>query len=143
MTVRSILSSKGNDVVTAGPASSVAEIANILADRKIGAIVMTDSANHVVGIISERDVVREIARRGAEILQEKADAVMTRKVVTCKPEHTINEVMQLMTGGKFRHLPVVENGQLTGIVSIGDVVKVRIQQAEKEADAIREYIATA
>lgn len=143
MTVRSILSSKGNDVVTAAPASSVAEIANILADRKIGAIVMTDSANHVVGIISERDVVREIARRGAEILQEKADAVMTRKVVTCKPEHTINEVMQLMTGGKFRHLPVVENGKLTGIVSIGDVVKVRIQQAEKEADAIREYIATA
>ena len=142
MTVAAILSNKGRDVITVSPDLSIAEIVRILAERRIGAIVVTDGANHILGIVSERDVVRALAR-GAAALNGPASSIMTAKVVTCTDRNTINEVMARMTEGRFRHLPVVEDGQLAGIVSIGDVVKARIEQVEREADEMRAYIATA
>ena len=142
MTVAAILSNKGRDVITVSPDLSIAEIVRILAERRIGAIVVTDGANHILGIVSERDVVRALAR-GAAALNGPVSSIMTAKVVTCTDRNTINEVMARMTEGRFRHLPVVEDGQLAGIVSIGDVVKARIEQVEREADEMRAYIATA
>jgi CBS domain-containing protein len=142
MTVAAILSNKGRDVITVSPDLSIAEIVRILAERRIGAIVVTDGANHILGIVSERDVVRALAR-GADALNGPVSSIMTAKVVTCTDRNTINEVMTRMTEGRFRHLPVVEDDQLAGIVSIGDVVKARIEQVEREADEMRAYIATA
>lgn len=142
MTVAAILSNKGRDVITVSPDLSIADIVRILAERRIGAIVVTDGANHILGIVSERDVVRALAR-GAAALDGPVSSIMTAKVVTCTDRNTINEVMARMTEGRFRHLPVEEDGQLAGIVSIGDVVKARIEQVEREADEMRAYIATA
>jgi CBS domain-containing protein len=142
MTVARIINEKGRDVVTAAPNASLAAIAATLADRKIGAVVIVDEGA-IRGIISERDIVRAVARHGGDGLAKPAREWMTEKVVTCKAEDTINEVMQKMTSGRFRHLPVLEDGKLAGIVSIGDVVKRRIEDVEREADQIREYIATA
>jgi CBS domain-containing protein len=142
MTVSRIINEKGRDVVTAAPDASLAAIAATLTEKRIGAVmVVEDDAIH--GIVSERDIVRAVAKHGGDGLSMLAGEWMTANVVTCKPEDTINEVMQKMTTGRFRHLPVVENGKLAGIVSIGDVVKRRIEDVEREAEQIREYIATA
>ena len=142
MTVSRIINEKGRDVVTAAPDASLAVIAATLTEKRIGAVmVVEDDAIH--GIVSERDIVRAVAKHGGDGLSMLAGEWMTANVVTCKPEDTINEVMQKMTTGRFRHLPVVENGKLAGIVSIGDVVKRRIEDVEREAEQIREYIATA
>ena len=142
MTVAHITIQKGGDVVTTAPDRSLAEIAAILSEKRIGAVVVTEG-EAIRGILSERDIVRALARHGSEALRKLASECMTAKVVTCRPEDTITEVMQKMTSGRFRHLPVVEEGKLVGIVSIGDVVKRRIEDVEKEAEQIREYIATA
>jgi CBS domain-containing protein len=142
MTVRRIIQEKGRDVVTVGPAASLAEIAATLAEKKIGAVVVVEG-RAIKGIISERDIVRALAKHGGEGLTRAARDWMTAKVVTCKPDETINDVMQKMTTGRFRHLPVVDDDQLAGIISIGDVVKRRIEDVEREVEQIREYIATA
>jgi CBS domain-containing protein len=142
MTVARIINEKGRDVVTASPETSIAALVATLAEKRIGAIVIVEKSA-IRGIISERDVVRAIAKHGSDALVMRASEWMTARVTTCGPQDTINEVMQTMTSGRFRHLPVVENGELTGIVSIGDVVKRRIEDVEREADQIREYIATA
>ena len=142
MTVAQIIKEKGRDVVTTGPEVSLADVAALLSEKRIGAVVVVDGAN-LLGILSERDIVRGLARHGADALQKLASDCMTSRVVTCRPEDTINEVMQKMTTGRFRHLPVMENGRLAGIVSIGDIVKRRIEEVEREAEQIREYIATA
>ena len=142
MTVARIINEKGRDVVTTSPEKSLAEIAAILSEKRIGAILVVEDGA-IRGIVSERDIVRALARHGSEALRKLAADCMTTRVVTCRPEDTINDVMQKMTSGRFRHLPVVENGNLAGIVSIGDVVKRRIEEVEKEAEQIREYIATA
>jgi CBS domain-containing protein len=142
MTVGRIINEKGRGVVTARPEASLAEIAAVLAEKKIGAVVVTQG-EAIGGIISERDVVRMLAKHGSEALRMLASDCMTARVITCAPEETIHDVMQKMTSGRFRHLPVVEGGKLIGIISIGDVVKRRIEEAEKEADQIREYIAHA
>jgi CBS domain-containing protein len=142
MTVGRIIKEKGRDVVTVAPSASLAEIAATLAEKKIGAVVV-EEGGAIKGIISERDIVRALARHGGEGLSRAARDWMTAKVVTCKPDETIHDVMQKMTTGRFRHLPVVENGQLAGIISIGDVVKRRIEDVEREVEQIREYIATA
>lgn len=142
MTVSRIINEKGRNVVTVAPTASLAAIAATLAEKRIGAVVVTDN-DAIGGIISERDIVRAIARHGGDGLTKPASEWMTAKVVTCAPEDTIHDVMQKMTSGRFRHLPVVEDGKLAGIVSIGDVVKRRIEDVEREADQIREYIATA
>jgi CBS domain-containing protein len=142
MTVARIIGDKGRAVVTAAPNATIDEIAKTLAQRKIGAIVLIENGG-IRGIVSERDVVRAVAAEGSAALQKRATDYMTTKVVTCRLEDTINDVMHKMTAGRFRHLPVLEDGKLAGIVSIGDVVKRRIEDVEREAEQIREYIATA
>jgi len=142
MTVSRIINEKGRNVVTVAPEASLAEIAAILSEKRIGAILVIEK-EAIRGIVSERDIVRALAKHGSEALRKLAAECMTTKVVTCRPEDTIHDVMQKMTAGRFRHLPVVQDGKLAGIVSIGDVVKRRIEEVEREADQIREYIATA
>lgn len=143
MTVKAILSRKGGDVVTIAPTASLSAAVTLLAERRIGALVVTGPDNRVAGILSERDIVRTLAARGTELLGDNVAAVMTRKVITCTEADTIAVIMERMTAGKFRHLPVVDQGQLVGVISIGDVVKSRVEEIERESEALREYIATA
>lgn len=143
MIVKSIIDAKGGNVVTIEPAATLDVAAKLLAERRIGAVVVLGADNRVVGILSERDIVRTVSQRGAAALQEQVAQVMTRKVATCTLDETIHSIMERMTAGKFRHVPVIEQGRLTGIVSIGDVVKHRIVEMEHEAAALRDYIQTA
>jgi CBS domain-containing protein len=143
MTVRAILSRKGRDVSTIAPTATLSEAVRLLAQRRIGAVVVTGPDSRVAGILSERDIVRALSERGPEALQDNVAVVMTRKVSTCQESETVAVLMEKMTAGKFRHLPVVEQGRLVGIVSIGDVVKLRVEEIEGETEALREYIATA
>jgi CBS domain-containing protein len=143
MTVRRILAAKGRNVVTITPDSKVSEAARLLTDRRLGALVVIDGAGAVAGIISERDIVHAIARRGAAALDEPVSGCMTRDVVTTVESATIQTLMTEMTDGRFRHLPVVDQGRLVGIVSIGDAVKHRLSEMEDEQQALRDYIATA
>ena len=143
MTVKAILSRKGGDVVTIAPTAQLAEAVKLLAARRIGAIVITGPGERVAGILSERDIVRVLAERGTAVLDEQVGAVMTRNVVTCTGVETVTAIMERMTAHRFRHLPVVEQNKLIGIISIGDVVKRRVEEIERESKALREYIATA
>ena len=143
MTVHRILAEKGRDVFTTQPHRTLREVIGMLAERGVGAIVVADDSMAVLGIISERDVVRVIARNGASALDDEVSRHMTPKVTTVTREATVDEVMQTMTEGRFRHLPVVEDGRLIGLVSIGDVVKRHISAIDGERQALREYIATA
>ena len=143
MTVKAIVCRKGTDVVTIDPTASLASAAKTLATHRIGAVIITGADRQVVGILSERDIVRALAERGSSALEEPVGQVMTRKVMTCSERDTVGEIMERMTAGKFRHLPVVERGRLAGLISIGDVVKYRLEQMEHESKALREYILTA
>ena len=140
MSVSEILSRKGSNTITTNGNASIGEVANLLSSRKIGAIVVLDD-DKVCGIISERDVVRQVAEQGAEALDAPISTCMTQRVVSCEPGDSINSLMEKMTTGKFRHLPVIDNGSLVGIVSIGDVVKMKIEQAEHEAEEMKRCIA--
>lgn len=139
MTVKRILDDKGSAVTTCRPQDKISDVAKVLADKKIGAVVITEN-DAVRGIVSERDIVRAIARQGEKALGAPASGIMTEDVITCGLQNTNDDVMQIMTGGRFRHVPVVEDGKLAGIISIGDVVKRRIADIEREAAEIREYI---
>jgi CBS domain-containing protein len=143
MSVASILAEKGRDVQTIQPHRTLAEAARILADRRIGAAVVTGADGAVLGILSERDIVRAVSEAGPEALVEPVSRRMTAKVMTCTEESTIESAMEVMTIGKFRHLPVVQGGRLTGIISIGDVVKRHIEKIEAETRAMRDYISMA
>jgi CBS domain-containing protein len=143
MTVRSILERKGRDVVTVLPDQTLADAARLLAEHRIGAVVLVNADLSVLGILSERDIVRAIASEGSSALDKPVSAFMTSNVQVCSESATVNEVMQIMTEGRFRHLPVAKDGKLVGIVSIGDVVKRRMEEVEREAEEIRSYIATA
>lgn len=143
MTVKAILSQKSSNVVTIEPTVSLADAARLLTDRKIGAVVVTGVGDRVAGLLSERDIVHTLAEKGAAALSLTVGEVMTRRVVTCVASDTVGDIMERMTHGKFRHLPVVEADRLVGIVSIGDVVKYRLEEMEAESSAMREYIATA
>jgi CBS domain-containing protein len=143
MTVKAILSRKGTDVVTADPNATLGEAVRTLSARRIGAVVVTGADRRIVGILSERDVVRVLGEKGPSALEQTISEVMTRKVTTCSMRDTVAELMERMTEGKFRHVPVVEDGRLTGIVSIGDVVKWRVHEIEDESAALRDYIRTA
>lgn len=143
MIVKTILSEKGTGVSTIEPTANVAGAAQLLAERRIGALVVIGAGERVIGIISERDIVRALARHGAGALQLPLTEVMTRKVVTCTREESVSVIMERMTAGKFRHVPVVEAERLVGIVSIGDVVKLRLAEMEFEQTALRDYIQTA
>ncbi len=143
MTVRAILAAKGAHTITIDPNSTVGAAVRLLAHHRIGALLVTGPDQRIVGIVSERDIVQAVATRGAAALELPLTDIMTRKVVTCAPSDTISSIMERMTEGKFRHVPVVEQGRLTGIVSIGDVVKHRLQEMENEQAALRDYIQTA
>jgi CBS domain-containing protein len=143
MTVKAILSGKGYDVVTIGPSATLTTAIKLLAERRIGALVITGPDQRIVGILSERDIVRTLAERGPSTLNDPLADVMTRKVVTCSQDDTVCEIMERMTSGKFRHIPVVEQGRLIGIVSIGDIVKTRLGEMEREHAALNDYIRTA
>ncbi|MDQ8726562.1 CBS domain-containing protein [Bradyrhizobium sp. LHD-71] len=142
MTVRAILDAKGRQVESIGADAKVSSAVNILSQRGIGALLVL-AGGKIEGIISERDIVRELGKRGPSILDEPVSAVMTPKVMTCRRADTVSWLMERMTEGKFRHLPVVEEGELIGIVSIGDVVKHRVMEYETEQEAMRDYIKTA
>lgn len=143
MTVKAILSSKGNSVVTIAPAATLTDAVKLLGEHRIGAVIVSSGDARVTGMLSERDIMRTLAERGAAALELTVEQVMTRRVVTCSEADTVSAIMERMTRGKFRHVPVVENERLIGIISIGDVVKYRLGEVEAETTAMRNYIATA
>jgi CBS domain-containing protein len=143
MSVEHILAGKGRDVVTIAPERTLAEAAETLSGRRIGAVVVVGPGGEVAGILSERDVVRAVAEGGGAALSDPVSSRMTVPVVTCRREAGVDELMSLMTDNKFRHVPVLDNGRLDGIVSIGDIVKHRLAEVEAEHKALRDYIATA
>ena len=140
MDVCTILRGKGSEVATVPPETTVAAAVALLAEHMIGALVVTDASGALVGIISERDIVRGLAEQGAAFLDCPIETCMASPVQTCAPGDSDREILALMTDRRFRHLPVVEDGSLIGIVSIGDVVKSRIDGVIAEADALRDYI---
>ena len=142
MTVRAILDSKGRNILSVEPDARLSAAIKILGERKIGAVPVM-SKGRIEGILSERDIVRVLGERGAAVLDEPVSGVMTRKVVSCKQSDTVAAIMEMMTLGKFRHLPVVEGDRVIGLISIGDVVKWRVREYEMEQEALREYIKTA
>ena len=142
MTVRAILSAKGSQIASVEPDVKLSAAVKILSERQIGSVLVV-SGSRIDGILSERDVVRALDERGAGALDEPVSAAMTRKVVSCRLSDTVAHLMEVMTAEKFRHLPVVEEGKLVGMVSIGDVVKLRVQEYEDEQEALRDYIKTA
>ena len=143
MTVARILAEKGRDVHTTHPHRTVREVAAQLANWGVGAVVVSDAARAVLGIVSERDLVRAIGTGPASVLEEPVSRHMTAKVTTVDERATIDVVMEMMTEGRFRHLPVVDNGRLIGIVSIGDVVRRHVQTIDSERRALRDYIGAA
>ena len=138
MNVIAILKQKGRDVETAGPSTSLMQIAETLGERRIGAIVVVDDGRRVQGIVSERDIIRVLGRSGATALAKPASEIMTRNVVSCAEGDTLAQLMATMTKGRFRHLPVIKDGMLAGIVSIGDVVKYHLSEVEMEANAMKD-----
>lgn len=143
MIVKSILASKGGDVVIIEPTADLNAAVKMLAERHIGAVVVLGADDRVIGILSERDIVRALAERGSNALTEPVSQVMTREVKTCSEDDTIGGLMEQMTAGRFRHMPVVKQDKLIGIVSIGDVVKSRVEEIDQEAKSLRDYIQTA
>jgi CBS domain-containing protein len=142
MTVRAILDTKGHQIESVEPDAKLSAAIKTLAERKIGAVLVMGQGR-VEGILSERDIVRVLGERGAAALDEPVSAVMTRKVVSCKQADTVAAIMEMMTSGKFRHLPVIEDDRVVGLISIGDIVKWRVGEYEAEQEALREYIKTA
>jgi len=140
MIVKNILLGRRGNVVTIEPTADLAAAVKRLAERRIGALVILGADHRIVGILSERDIVRAFAERGPAALHEPVGQVMTRDVKTCSEDDTIESLMGRMTTGRFRHMPVVEQGKLVGIVSVGDVVKNRVEEMEREAAALRDYI---
>lgn len=139
MFVSDILAEKGSVVFSTAPQATVAQVAEQLSVRRVGSVLVLQD-NEVVGVISERDVVRAMAQHGAAALTMEVRRIMTTDVVTCDPDDTIEQVMMTMTRGRFRHLPVMRHGELLGLVSIGDVVKARLTETQVEAEALKAYI---
>ncbi len=141
MLVHQILKSKGDDgVITVTPETTITEVSQILAERRIGGVVVSKDGMSADGILSERDIVRSLALRGAACLNEAAEQMMTRNPITCSRDESSDDVLERMTTGRFRHVPVVEGGRLVGIVTIGDVVKARLQELAMERNALEGMI---
>lgn len=141
MLVQQILKTKSDDgVVTVTPGTTVAKAAEILSSRRIGAVIVSPDGKRVMGIVSERDIVRELGRRGAVCMTETVDSIMTANIVGCRRDEQANEVLQKMTDGRFRHMPVMEGTQMIGLISIGDVVKARLTELAMEKDALEGMI---
>ena len=143
MNVEQLLSGKGHDVISVQPHRTLAEAIRTLSEKRIGAVVVMGADGALVGILSERDIIRALGELGPSALESAVSRSMTSKVVTCRPQTSVDELMEIMTTGRFRHVPVVENGRVTGLVSIGDVVKHRVAAIEAESKAMRDYIAMA
>lgn len=143
MTVAAILKHKGFQITAVDPTATIAHVAEVLAERRIGAVLVLDRAEQLLGIVSERDIVRSLAANGARTLEMTAGQLMTRALQVAHPEMSETEVMTMMTAGRFRHLPVMDHGVLVGLISIGDVVKARIMQQEAEVDSLRAYVSGA
>jgi CBS domain-containing protein len=143
MTVAAILKHKGCEIASVEPTRTISEVVQMLASKRIGAVLVLDSAEQLLGIVSERDIVNFLATHGARTLEMTAGQLMTRELKTVTRDTTVAEAMTMMTAGRFRHIPVVEDGSLIGLISIGDVVKARIMQAEVEVDSLRSYVAGA
>jgi CBS domain-containing protein len=143
MNVKAILAAKGGDIVSIEPTADLSAAAKLLSTHRIGAVVIRGAGGRLAGILSERDIVRAVAEQGADALAVPVGQVMTRNVTTCGENDSIADIMERMTAGKFRHLPVLREGKLIGVVSIGDVVKQRVGEIEQDAEALRGYIQTA
>jgi CBS domain-containing protein len=144
MQVRHILDTKGRDVITVAGDVSLGEVARILSDNRIGALLVNGKTDAPAGIVSERDLVRAVANKGAAALSEAVESHMTKTPQTCKQTDTVESIMEMMTRGRFRHVPVLDDdGRLCGMVSIGDVVKIRIAETVREAAVLRDYISAA
>jgi CBS domain-containing protein len=143
MFVSDILAHKGDRVISVAPDDGLTSAIATLSARRIGAVLVLDRAGAIVGILSERDVLHAMAREGAAALDRKVSDVMTGAVVTCDRDASIEHVMETMTERRFRHLPVVDHGRLCGMISIGDVVRLRLEEQRREAEALRQYIAAA
>jgi CBS domain-containing protein len=142
MFVSDILAQKGNRVIAVTPDETLTSAIATLSARRIGAVLVLDAAKSVIGVLSERDILHALARRAADALTLRVSDVMTSPVITCDPDDTVEHVMEVMTNNRFRHLPVVRRGSLLGVVSIGDVVKCRIDETRQEAEVLRQYITT-
>jgi CBS domain-containing protein len=138
---RSILEQKGRNVITISPTVTLGEAAHVLEEHKIGAVVVVGMESRIVGIFTERDVVRAIGTAGKDAFDQPVSAFMTANVYRCREDTSVNELMEMMSSRRFRHVPVEDNGKLSGIISIGDVVKSRIREIEQEAEHIKAYIA--
>ena len=143
MNVKTILAAKSGDIIGIEPTADLAAAAKLLSAHRIGAVVIRGAGGRLAGILSERDIVRALSEHGADALKLSVGQVMTRNVTVCNEDETIASIMERMTTGKFRHLPVVTKGELTGLISIGDVVKQRVDEIERESEALRDYIRTA
>ena len=143
MNVKTILATKGGDVISIEPGADLAAAVNLLSKHRIGAVLIRGAGGRLAGILSERDIVHALAERGSDALSLQVGQVMTRNVTTCGEDDTIASIMEQMTAGKFRHMRVVTKGELVGLVSIGDVVKQRVGEIEHESEALRDYIRTA
>lgn len=142
MTVQTILQTKGGEIITLPDTATLKDAVAVLNARNIGVVVILGPAGAIAGILSERDIVRQLGQHGADLLNRPLASAMTRDVVTCSPSTPIAEVMEGMTRRRIRHMPVVDGGRLVGLISIGDVVKAKIEEVEHEAEALRDYIAS-
>ena len=140
MHVAAVIKRKGSSVVSITPDRTIADATNLLTENRIGAVLVLDSNQGIRGIISERDIIRALSKYGADALTHRVEALMTQDVQQCSPKDTIAEVMTTMTTRRFRHLPVVEDGKLLGMISIGDVVKQRLDDTELEVETLRGYV---
>jgi len=145
MNVKAILAAKkqGGDIIGIEPTATLAAAAKLLASYRIGALVIRGAGGRLAGILSERDIVRALAGHGAAALELPVGQTMTRDVESCGEDDDVASIMERMTAGKFRHMPVLRNGKLAGLISIGDVVKQRVDEVERESEAMRDYIRTA
>lgn len=141
MTVSAILRHKGHEVARVSPTTSIAEVSRCLTSRRIGAVLVMDNADQLLGIVSERDIVCSLAEHGARTIEMTAAQLMTRDLHIATPSTTVVEATEMMTHGRFRHLPVMEGDRLIGIVSIGDIVKARLEQQALEVDSLKAYVA--
>jgi CBS domain-containing protein len=142
-TVAAILKHKGHQVTTVDPTATIVHVVDVLAELRIGAVLVIDRADQLLGIVSERDVICSIAANGARTLEMTADQVMTRTLHVAHPATTVAEAMTMMTTGRSRHLPVMDHDVLVGLISIGDVVKARLMDQESEVDSLKSYVAGA
>lgn len=141
VSVKTMLDAKGRNVISVTREKTIAEVATILHENRIGAVVVTSLEDRIAGIFTERDLVRVVAEGGAAVLEKPVSSAMTTSVTRCREETTLNELMEVMSSGRFRHVPVEDGGKLVGIISIGDIVKARIREVEAESEQMLAYIA--